>query len=616
MNDNESLDSEVLEKQYEIIKYAKYQDFIRLQILIQPYLLNNDIETLNSINILHWACYCGFTELVKKLISFNCDIEKEDLVNNDTPIYYAIKNSNYEIVLLLIKCFGISILFHKNRRRMSPFLTAICEFNEDKILEALHILELLYMNGVSLEEQNEHGQTALFLSVKKNNISTLQWLLTKEVNINHRDFYGNTVLHIAVRHCDIDILRLLCDYGCLNMVYYSSIENKNTNVFQLCIKNRYFLVYILLKKWVLQNKICSKLKICKTIYAFYFWFFAILNLIVYFNIAHSFSIINKYHFKSLIWITIWLFQQFLWCMLYFKSPGFYKENYMFNKNKKNVQSSKYKNSNPTYNGTFKTNAEYQLNNIEREIFQINKKLISTNFNTLTPINHDQALSNKYNDILINLEYQKLSLYSQVSQERINSLDEDYRNAILYNQNPRNICVTCNIIKPPRVHHCAECFHCIVHQDHHCVWVDNCIGIKNQRCFYMFIFCIFVLLLYNYYYVYLYFHLFQATINYAFGSLVILCNFINITLFAFITYLFARNTRTILTNVTFYEHYKKPNHITDKYNTDLRCWDFQNLNLKGILKNIYYFWSLNYDEPYIRQCTKSSNDVCYTLISNT
>lgn len=436
MNDNESLDSEVLEKQYEIIKYAKYQDFIRLQILIQPYLLNNDIEMLNSINILHWACYCGFTELVKKLISFNCDIEKEDLVNNDTPIYYAIKNSNYEIVLLLIKCFGISILFHKNRRRMSPFLTAICEFNEDKILEALHILELLYMNGVSLEEQNEHGQTALFLSVKKNNISTLQWLLTKEVNINHRDFYGNTVLHIAVRHCDIDILRLLCDYGCLNMVYYSSIENKNTNVFQLCIKNRYFLVYILLKKWVLQNKICSKLKICKTIYAFYFWFFAILNLIVYFNIAHSFSIINKYHFKSLIWITIWFFQQFLWCMLYFKSPGFYKENHMFNKNKKNIQSSKYKNSNPMYNGTFKTNAEYQLNNIEREIFQINKKLISTNFNTLTPINHDQALSNKYNDILINLEYQKLSLYSQVSQERINSLDEDYRNAILYNQNPR------------------------------------------------------------------------------------------------------------------------------------------------------------------------------------
>ncbi|CRG95262.1 palmitoyltransferase, putative [Plasmodium gallinaceum] len=606
-DDNERINSEILEKQYEIIKCAKYQDFIRMQILIQPYILNNDIEMLNSINILHWSCYCGFTELVKKLIDLNCDVEKEDLVNSDTSIYYAIKNSNYEIVLLLIKKFGASILFHKNRRKMSPFLTAISEFNEDKILETLHILELLYMNGISLEEQNEHGQTALFLSVKKNNISTLQWLLSKNVNINHRDFYGNTILHIAVRYSDIDIIRLLCDYGCLNLVYCSSIENKNTNVFQLCIKNRYFLIYILLKKWILQNKICKNLKICKTIYAFYFWFFSLLNLIIYFNISYSFSLITKYQTLSIVWLSLWIFQKFLWCLLYFRSPGFYKENNVFNKNKKY--------SNYIYDGSFKRKAEYHLNSIEKEIYQINKKIISTNINSSNVPNFNDSLFNKYNDLLLNLEYQKLSLYSHVSQERINSLDINYRNAILNNQNPRNVCVTCKIIKPARVHHCAECFHCVIHQDHHCVWVDNCIGIKNQRCFYIFILCVLVLLLYNYYYVFIYFQMFSKTINYVFGLLVILCNFINFTLFAFIAYLFARNTRTILTNITFYEHYKKPSHITEKYNTDLRCWDFQNLNFKKILKNIYYFWSLNYDESYIRQSKKISNEIGYTLISD-
>ncbi|SBT79443.1 palmitoyltransferase DHHC1, putative [Plasmodium malariae] len=471
-SDDESIDGEILEKQYEIIKCAKHQDFIRLQILIQPYILNNDIEMLNQINILHWSCYCGFTELVKKLINLNCDIEKEDLVNSDTAIYYAIKNSNYEIVLLLIKQFGISIMFHKNRRKMSPFLTAISEYNEDKILETLHILELLYMNGASLEEQNEHGQTALFLSVKKNNISTLQWLLSKNVNINHRDFYGNTILHIAVRYCDIDILRLLCDYGCLNLVYYSSsIQNKNTNVFQLCIKNRHFLVYILLKKWVIQNKICKGLKICKTVYAFYFWFFAILNLIIYINITQSFFQIKKYHTKAITWITIWLFQQFLWCILYFKNPGFYKENSIFKKRIKH-------NSNYIYDGTFKRKAEYQLNNIEKEIFQINKQIVSSNIDPTKMFNANDTELTKYNEMLMNLECQKFSLYPQVSQERITSLDVDYRNAILYNQNPRNVCVTCNIVKPPRVHHCADCFHCIIHQDHHCVWVDNCIALPK------------------------------------------------------------------------------------------------------------------------------------------
>ncbi|GAW80784.1 palmitoyltransferase [Plasmodium gonderi] len=610
-SDNEHIDSEILEKQQEIIKCAKHQDFIRLQIVIQPYIMNNDIEMLNEINILHWSCYCGFTELVKKLINLNCDIEKEDLVNNDTAIYYAIKNSNYEIVLLLIKHFGISILFHKNRRKMSPFLTAISEFNEDKILETLHILEFLYLNGVSLEEQNEHGQTALFLSVKKNNISTLQWLLSKNVNINHRDFYGNTVLHIAVKYCDTDILRLLCDYGSLNLVYCTSIENKYTNVFQLCLKNRYFLVYILLKKWQLQNKMCKGLKICKTIYAFYFWFFAILNLIIYINITKSFWVLKKYHTLSITWISIWLFQQFLWCILYFKNPGFYKKNNILrNRQGKNNSTFTY-----TYDGSFKKKAEYQLNNIEMELFKINKMIISANMALTKITNPDDLECTKYDQLILNLESQKLSLYPQVSQERINSLDVDYRNSILYNQNPRNVCVTCSIIKPPRVHHCAECLHCIVHQDHHCVWVDNCIGIKNQRSFYMFIFSVLVLLLYNYYYVFLYLNLFHKTVDYAFALLVILCNFINITLLAFITYLFARNTRTILTNITFYEHFKRPNHITDKYNTELRCWDFQNLSLKKVLKNVYSFWSLNYDEPYLRHGKKSTKDNYYTLITD-
>ncbi|ANQ07647.1 Palmitoyltransferase [Plasmodium coatneyi] len=611
MDHDERIDREVLEKQYEIIKCAKYQDFIRLQIIIQPYILSNDIDMLNAINVLHWACYCGFTELIKKLISLNVDIDKEDLVNNDTAIYYAIKNSHYEIVLLLIKHFGPSILFHKNRRKMSPFLTAISEFNEDKILETLHILELLYLNGASLEEQNEYGQTALFLCVKRNNISTLQWLLSKGVNINHRDFYGNTILHIAVKHCDVDILRLLCDYGSLNLVHHTSMQNDNTNVFQLCLKNRYFLVYILLKKWIIQDKLCKGIKICKTIYAFYFWFFAMLNLIVYLNISRSFLVHKKYHSLSITWLAIWLFQQFLWFILYFKSPGFYKQNETLTKRNrgKNALFSY------TYDSSFKKKTEYQLNSIEMELYKINKIISSSLMDPHKMDYQIEAEHAKYDELIVNLECQKLSLYAKVSQERVNSLDVDYRNAILYNRNPRNVCVTCNIVKPPRVHHCAECFHCIVHQDHHCVWVDNCIGIKNQRAFYLFIFSMFVLLLYNYYYVFLYFSLFHKTVDYAFALLVILCNFINITLFAFITYLFARNTRTILTNITFYEHFKKPSHITDNYNTELRCWDFQNLSLKKILKNVYSFWSLNYDEPYLRHGKRTTDDIYYTLISD-
>lgn len=37
------------------------------------------------------------------------------------------------------------------------------------------------------------------------------------------------------------------------------------------------------------------------------------------------------------------------------------------------------------------------------------------------------------------------------------------------------CKKCNSIKPPHSHHCSICKRCIAHMDHHCPWVNNCVG---------------------------------------------------------------------------------------------------------------------------------------------
>jgi palmitoyltransferase len=69
---------------------------------------------------------------------------------------------------------------------------------------------------------------------------------------------------------------------------------------------------------------------------------------------------------------------------------------------------------------------------------------------------------------------------------------------LYNYLDGNHCEKCGI-KRDKAHigHCSMCGSCVLNRDHHCFWIDNCIGYLNHKCFLSYLIFLLFFLVYSF-----------------------------------------------------------------------------------------------------------------------
>ncbi|TNV76916.1 hypothetical protein FGO68_gene1190 [Halteria grandinella] len=70
---------------------------------------------------------------------------------------------------------------------------------------------------------------------------------------------------------------------------------------------------------------------------------------------------------------------------------------------------------------------------------------------------------------------------ELSESEINALrmyKSDFATLATSLKEINQTCKICDQVKPLRVKHCNTCEQCVIKMDHHCLWINNCIGLHN------------------------------------------------------------------------------------------------------------------------------------------
>eukprot|EP01071_Lankesteria_metandrocarpae_P001401 Lankesteria_metandrocarpae@DN151_c0_g1_i1.p1 len=592
----------------EVSQAAQRRDAPHLRSIVHELLDTLSPAQLDECLVLHYVAWTGeLNALAEILVQHGCNVYAPDL-NGDSVAHYCVKGCNLRYLKYLHGQYGTRLFSVLNNNHFNLLLTAAAETSDDKAYEILGILEWMFLQGVSIESQDMQGRTPLMWACRRGSNVVVQWLMSRGASLSARDHLGRTCLHMACLSGDDDTVLTVCDKGGINFYTVEAADDSKARTpLQICWQRGFYFLGLTLRKNILQKKLFNSVRIFRSMYAWYYWILMAINVVAFLPMAVRLVHID---FGTLpfcaAWCGLYGATAFFWLVAFFAEPAYVKPNVVPDQSWRCSPSFKSDiDKRPVFHYHPMTH-QYKLHQLEVEIItagyelvRLNKAWSSKALTSGFPLEVEKmydACANKIQRV----REQILRIMDKVASERRSESPKGY--ARMFDQHPRRVCITCRIIKPFRAHHCSDCEHCINRFDHHCVWLDNCIGKGNQRSFFLFLLSLTSAIFFNWYCVGLFFlsvtrqpdngiaSIFREPVGYA----AVLNSFLNVLWVGFVGYLLLRTVKSMSTNITFYEYLKKPSHIMRRFNgrTTGCCWDLAGLDPCRVMRNIWSYFVLD------------------------
>lgn len=593
---------------------------------------------------LHWAAWFKIDALLYKLLDAGA---KPDACNlsNETPVHWAAKSAYLA---------GLDALTKGNR-------VILCDRDIDGfsafILAAQHdspgIMEWMFLKGgVSIEEQDNHGRTALHWACYKGHKRVCHYLLSRNASILHRDHEGTTCLHWAAMRGHHEIALMLLDVGAVHLI--DSEDGSGDTPMELARrKGNTYIVGTFYKCKALQ-KIIGRPSLSKNYLANVFQGVMLAKFLIFVSIIAP-SIWAWHSAFVLLWVVAmglvgvfwylckiadagWLTEQTIWPQTEFvgRDPqgGFdyvtpvesqmayhdlMQEEICEICGDDELGRLEFQQQKLNYKRSIVAQAKRRLEDSLPERHEPFRGTIAkaTTDADLLPYT-DRKILDQLNAAHSWVKQREGTLSEQVGRARLERLLEQDQGGeymhLLEKGNFKSVCVVCRCVNTMRSHHCKDCGRCVERLDHHCPWIDGDVGVGNQRQFYLFLVFLMTGIVGYWYGAFMYvfdevvpdlqhgsaYNFFSGLFSHQTNllpvmksTLVIFGAFVNCGWFAFVGALIARHTALMVTNITTFETLKRPAHVQRRFPRAVgKYWWFGDITPHKAFWRCLAYWTLD------------------------